>query len=212
MTTEEGTRIYAQPEETWIEVAVPPLVDEATWERAQQLKKERLAVSKRNTKVSYLLQHLLRCSECGLRFRAKAKWGDSNRSNGKVYRYEAAAPLRYYHCHGLSRRLCCRERPYIRAERLEDLVWSEVKRVLQNPALIVQGGARASEGPDGGGPGHPAVRVGVDHRGSTRTAAEVHHLTAGEPESEGGRLSRAGGERGQEAGVGGGGAGVGKGR
>ena len=96
MTTEEGTRIYAQPEETWIEVVVPPLVDEATWERAQQLKKQRLAASKRNTKVFYLLQHLLRCSECGLRFRAKAKWGDSNRSNGKVYRYEAPTPLRYY--------------------------------------------------------------------------------------------------------------------
>ena len=84
VTTEEGTRIYAQPEETWIKVAVPPLVDEATWERAQQLKKERLAVSKRNTKVSYRLQHLLRCTECGLRFRSKAKWHSTNRHDGKV--------------------------------------------------------------------------------------------------------------------------------
>ena len=139
VTTEDGTRIYPQPEETWIGVAVPPLVDEATWERAQQLKKQRLATSKRNTKVSYLLQHLLRCTECGLRFRSKAKWDSRNRRNGKVYRYEAATPRRYYHCHGLSRRLRCRERPYIRAERLEDLVWGEVKRVLQNPALIVAG-------------------------------------------------------------------------
>ncbi len=139
MTTEEGTRISPQPEETWIGVAVPPLVDEETWERAQQLKKQRLATSKRNTKVSYLLQHLLRCTECGLRFRAKSTWDSSNRRNGKVYRYETATPRRYYHCHGLSRRLHCRERPYIRAERLEDLVWSEVKRVLQNPALIVAG-------------------------------------------------------------------------
>ena len=39
VTTEEGTWIYAQPKETWIEVVVPSLVDEATWERAQQLKK-----------------------------------------------------------------------------------------------------------------------------------------------------------------------------
>ena len=139
VTTEEGTRITPQPEETWVGVAVPPLVDEETWERAQQLKKQRLATSKRNTKVSYLLQHLLRCTECGLRFRSKSTWDSSNRRNGKVYRYEAATPRRYYHCHGLSRRLHCRERPYIRAERLEDLVWSEVKRVLQNPALIVAG-------------------------------------------------------------------------
>ena len=150
VATEEGTRVYAQPEETWIEVAVPPLVDEGTWERAQQLKKQRLAVSKRNTKVSYLLQHLLRCTECGLRFRSKAKWHTTNRYKGKVYRYEAATPLRYYHCHGLSRRLRCRERPYIRAERLEDLVWSEVKRVLQNPARIVAG-IEALDDREGGG-------------------------------------------------------------
>ena len=139
VTTEEGTRVYAQPEETWIGVAVPPVVDEETWERAQQLKKQRLATSKRNTKVSYLLQHLLRCTECGLRFRAKAAWDSRNRRNGKVYRYESATPRRYYHCNGVSQRLRCRERPYIRAERLEGLVWSEVKRVLQNPALIVAG-------------------------------------------------------------------------
>ena len=114
-------------------------MDETIWERAQQLKKQRLATSRRNTKMSYLLQHLLRCTECGLRFRSKAAWDPSNRRNRKVYRYEAATPRRYYHCRRLSHRLRCRERPYIRAERVEDLVWSEVKRVLQDPALIVAG-------------------------------------------------------------------------
>ena len=43
-------------------------------------------------------------------------------------------------CGGMQRhRLSCREKPYIRAERLEERVWSEVKRVLQNPDLIVAG-------------------------------------------------------------------------
>ena len=36
-------------------------------------------------------------------------------------------------------RLGCRERPHIRAERLEEPIWSEVKRVIQNPGLIVAG-------------------------------------------------------------------------
>ena len=36
-------------------------------------------------------------------------------------------------------RLGCRERPHIRAERLEEPIWSEVKRVIQNPDLIVAG-------------------------------------------------------------------------
>ena len=85
--------------------------------------------------MSYLLQHLLRCTECGLRFRSKAAWDSSNRRNGKVYRYEAATSRRYYHCRGLSHRLRCRERPYIRAERVEDLVWSEVKQCYKTPRL-----------------------------------------------------------------------------
>ena len=33
----------------------------------------------------------------------------------------------------------CREHPYIRAEQLEGLVWGEVKKVLENPGLIVAG-------------------------------------------------------------------------
>ena len=66
VATEDGTRVYAQPQETWIEIPVPPLVDEETWDRAQALKKQRLNRSKRNTKVFYLLQHLLRCAECGM--------------------------------------------------------------------------------------------------------------------------------------------------
>ena len=35
--------------------------------------------------------------------------------------------------------LRCREHPMIRAERLENLVWGEVKRVLEHPDLIVAG-------------------------------------------------------------------------
>ena len=67
------TRSFSQPEETWIEVPFPPLVDEKTWERAQSTKKQRTSLSKRNTKVFYLLQHLLRCAECGLLFACRSK-------------------------------------------------------------------------------------------------------------------------------------------
>ena len=43
-------------------------------------------------------------------------------------------PNRYYMCNGMqSMRLRCREHPYIRAERLEEPIWREVKRVIQNP-------------------------------------------------------------------------------
>ena len=43
-------------------------------------------------------------------------------------------------CNGMqSLRLCCRKRPYIRAERLEEPTWREVKWVIRNPDLPVAG-------------------------------------------------------------------------
>ena len=140
MSTEDGVKIYDQPRDTWIEIPIPQLIDDKTWERAQKVKKQRSSRAKRNTKVVYLLQHLLRCGECGHNFHAKSTWRTTNVRNGKKYRYDLPTPRRYYMCNGMqSLRLDCRERPYIRAERLEELIWSEVKRVIQNPDLIVAG-------------------------------------------------------------------------
>ena len=140
ISTEDGTKSYDQPRDTWIEVPVPPLMDEETWERAQALKKQRSRRARRNTKVLYMLQHLLKCGECGHNFHAKSTWRTTNVRNGKKYRYDLPTPRRYYLCNGQhSMRLRCRERPSIRAERLEEPIWGEVKRVIQNPGLIVAG-------------------------------------------------------------------------
>ena len=65
VSTEDGMKIYDQPEDTWIEIPIPQIIDDETWERAQALKKQRSRRAKRNTKVLYPLQHLLRCGECG---------------------------------------------------------------------------------------------------------------------------------------------------
>ncbi|MCY4393147.1 MAG: hypothetical protein OXE43_14030, partial [Chloroflexi bacterium] len=61
-------------------------------------------------------------------------------------------PRRYYHCYGMGApyRLRCREHPFIRAERLEELVWGEVRRVLQDPDLIAAGLAALDPDEDGG--------------------------------------------------------------
>ena len=135
--TEGGDQVFKQPEDTWIEIPFPPLVDEQTWDRAQAIKKERTSLSKRNTKIFYLLQHLLKCAECGLLFACRSKTRRTVKRNGKTYSYNYNTPQRHYHCYGMQRdRLQCRERPYIRADRLEELVWSEVKKVVQNPDLI----------------------------------------------------------------------------
>ena len=138
--TELGNQVFHQPEDTWIQVPVPQLVDEDTWERVQSLKKKRKLYSKRNTKTFFLLQKAVRCAECGLRFWALASRTNQTTKNGKVYKYHYEPPRRYYRCVGMHKhRLRCRDRPSIRAESLEDLVWNEVKAMLQNPNLIALG-------------------------------------------------------------------------
>ena len=140
VSTEDGMKVYDQPKDTWIEIPVPQVVDDETWKRAQKLKKQRGTKAKRNTKVVYLLQHLLKCGECGRNFHARASWTTTSVRNGKAYTYDLTTPRRYYMCNGMqSMRLRCREKPYIRAEQLEEPIWREVKRVLQNPDLIVAG-------------------------------------------------------------------------
>ncbi len=86
----------------------------------------------------HLLQHLLRCSECGHNCHTRSSWTTTSVRNDKTYQYELATLRRYYMCNGMqSLRLRCRKRPYIRAERLEEPIWREVKRVIKNPDLIV---------------------------------------------------------------------------
>ena len=140
VATEHGMRRYDRPEEEWVGVPFPPVVDDEIWQQAQEAKKRRLTRSGRNTKLFYLLQHLVRCAECGMLMGGRANRRQSVKRDGKTYQYEVDPPRRYYRCYGMERvGVSCRERPYIRAERLEGLVWGEVKKVLENPGVIVAG-------------------------------------------------------------------------
>ena len=140
VATEHGMRRYARPEDEWVGVPFPPLVDDETWQQAQEVKKRRLTRSGRNTKIFYLLQHLVKCTECGMLMGCRSTLRQTTRRAGKTYSYELDTPRRYYRCYGMERAgVRCRERPFIRAERLEELVWGEVRKVLENPDLIVAG-------------------------------------------------------------------------
>ena len=166
VATEDGVKVHEQPRDRWIEIPIPQVIDDETWDRAQALKKQRSTRSKRNTKVLYLLQHLLKCGECGHSFHAKSTWRRTNVRNGKKYRYDLPSPNRYYKCGGMhSLRLRCRERPYIRAERLEEPIWREVKRVIQNPAVIVAGIDTLDTQEGGGGLEEEIAQLGRDVRG-----------------------------------------------
>ena len=133
-------RVHDQDKDTWIPVPFPPIVDEETWDAAQRIRKKRKIQSPRNTKIFYLLQHMVRCTVRGMLMRCLARRKRTVRRNGKAYKYELGVPHCCYKCYGMKRyRTGCRKNTSIRAERLEDLVWGEVQRVLENPSLIVAG-------------------------------------------------------------------------
>ena len=140
VVTEGGGTVYPQPQDAWIRVPFPPLVDEQTWDGAQALKKQRRVRSRRNTRIFYLLQHLVTCAECGRLFACRSSTRTYVKRDGKVYTQDRVTPQRHYHCYGmLSDHLRCRERAMIKAERLEELVWGQVKGMIRNPELIVAG-------------------------------------------------------------------------
>lgn len=54
-----------RPESEWIPVFVPAIIDEITWQAAQQQLQKNKQLTKRNLKRDYLLQGLVNCAKCG---------------------------------------------------------------------------------------------------------------------------------------------------
>lgn len=109
--------------EEWIEVSVPALLDEATWQYAQ----ERLTVNKRfalrnNKRHFYLLRSLLVCGVCG-----RTLTGRNSDDQVRYYctnRGKNRNPDVEPHTCSISGRI------------VESLVWEAVSNLLRNPALI----------------------------------------------------------------------------
>ncbi len=118
-----------RPREEWISLAVPAILDETTFARAQQRRADNRRFSPRKTAVSTLLQGLCVCAECGYTIGRNS----AQTSRNKPRRH-------YYRCHGIDswRRaegaVC--DNPPVRADELDAAVWNEVLALLENPQLI----------------------------------------------------------------------------
>jgi site-specific DNA recombinase len=118
---------HDQPAEQWTLIPVPAIVTEETFELAQARLVENARFSRRNTKELTLLQGVLVCRECGY-----SCYRTSTRTSNKR--------ISYYRCIGqdgwrhIGGRVCT-SRP-VRADELDPLVWSEVRRLLEDPALV----------------------------------------------------------------------------
>jgi site-specific DNA recombinase len=117
-----------RPREQWIEIPVPALISEPTFARAQERLAQNQRLSIKNTREITLLQGLLVCGECG--------YGLYRTSTRTSKRHRA----KYYRCLGSDRwrqlmKTPCTCRP-IRVEDVDEAVWIQVKRLLEDPLLV----------------------------------------------------------------------------
>ena len=114
--------------EHWLRIPVPALITEEQHALAQELLERNSRLSPRNTRQPSLLQGILVCRECGHSY-----YRSSTRSKaGNVHHY--------YRCSGADsfRRpegRVCAARP-VRIDEIDELVWTQVLALLENPELI----------------------------------------------------------------------------
>jgi site-specific DNA recombinase len=120
---------HERAREEWIEIPVPALVSEESFARAQELLHENKIRSRRRTITPSVVQGLVSCQKCGYAF---------SRTSANT----SARKLGYYKCIGSDgwRKLAspvCDNRP-VRQDLLDQIVWTEVVRLLEDPTLIQQ--------------------------------------------------------------------------
>ncbi|HVH70027.1 MAG TPA: recombinase family protein [Candidatus Dormibacteraeota bacterium] len=130
VTMPSTTASHERPREEWIEIPVPALVTEESFARAQELLRENKIRSRRRTITPSIVQGLVSCAKCGYAF-------------SRVSTQTSARKIHYYKCIGSDswRKLggpVCDNGRLIRQELLDQIVWVEVIRLLEEPALIQQ--------------------------------------------------------------------------
>jgi site-specific DNA recombinase len=118
---------HERPRQDWIEVPVPPLVSEETFALAQEQLEKNKRYAPRRTMEPTLLQGMLVCQQCRY-----ALYRTSTRTSKQK--------LNYYRCIGSDgyRRLkgsVCTNRP-VRQDYLDQFVWNEIIRLLEDPTLV----------------------------------------------------------------------------
>ena len=127
-STPKSYSVTDRPREDWLEIAVPALVVEDTWQRAQRRLAENKRYAARNSKVPSLLQGLAACASCGY---AYYRGHTTTTAGNKIYYYRCLGSDNYRYQNGR----VCDNKP-VRTDYLDTLVWDHIMGLLANPTLI----------------------------------------------------------------------------
>src|SRR5205814_370697 len=128
VVTPGTTAGHERPREEWIEIPVPALVSEESFARAQELLQENKIRSRRRTIAPSIVQGLVSCQKCGYAF-------------ARTSTQTTARKIHYYKCIGFDswRKLggpVCDNGRFVRQDMLDQIVWAEVIRLLEEPTFI----------------------------------------------------------------------------
>ena len=123
----EKTSAHERSRDEWIEVPVPAIVSEATFTLAAERLADNKRFAPRRTIEPSVVQGLVSCRKCGY-----ALSRTSTRSSArKIHYYRCLGSDAWRHLGGA----VCDSRP-IRQDLLDQVVWQEVIRLIEDPTLI----------------------------------------------------------------------------
>lgn len=116
------------PRGDWLEIGVPALVDEATFDRVACRLADNKKFASRASKTPSLLQGLAACSGCGY---ACYRGHTTTTAGNKISYYRCIGSDNYRFEHGK----VCDSKP-VRADYLDQVVWDHITGLLTDPSLI----------------------------------------------------------------------------
>jgi site-specific DNA recombinase len=150
--------ITSVPEEDWVLIPVPALVDEALFDAVQlQLEENRKRSRQSKRGARYLLQGLLVCAHCQYAYYGKPVSRKSAKGQVRDYAYYRCIGTDAYRFGG--ERIC--DNIQVRTDILDQLVWHEVCTLLEEPQRLEQEYQRRLQAPSKEGEDLAALEVRI---------------------------------------------------
>jgi len=127
-STPRSYSVRDRDRQDWLEIAVPAIVTEDTWERVQRRLEDNKRYAARNSKVPSLLQGLAACTSCGYSY---YRGHTTTTAGNKIYYYRCLGSDNYRYEHGR----VCDNKP-VRTDYLDKVVWDHITGLLASPQLI----------------------------------------------------------------------------
>jgi site-specific DNA recombinase len=125
--TPRASKTVDRPREDWVEIAVPAIVTDQTFERVAARLAENKRFASRNSTTPSLLRGLAACAACGYGYYRTC----TRTTSKKIYYYRCLGSDDYRYENGR----VCANKP-VRADYLDTLVWDHITGLLTDPHLI----------------------------------------------------------------------------